>query len=47
MSATADAPTDLVGDGGVVKTVLAAGAGARPPRGATVEARASFAGIEV
>lgn len=37
MSATADAPTDLVGDGGVVKTVLAAGAGARPPRGATVE----------
>ncbi len=28
---------DLVGDGGVIKTVLTAGAGARPPRGATVE----------
>ena len=28
---------DLVGDGGVIKTVLAAGAGARPTRGAMVE----------
>lgn len=28
---------DLVGDGGVLKTTLQAGEGARPPRGATVE----------
>jgi FKBP-type peptidyl-prolyl cis-trans isomerase len=28
---------DLVGDGGVLKTVMADGTGSRPPRGATVE----------
>jgi len=38
MAAPAEASAvDLIGDGGVVKTVLQTGAGIRPPRGATVE----------
>lgn len=31
------APLDLVGDGGVLKTIMRPGTGERPPRGATVE----------